>query len=88
MKIIVDIAKTDWPHFYPDFFPQVEQICSISVNTKEIPLRGIYGIFNAFCNMLPPFSSYDLPVPPVHLIGTTMKKVFSPRVVLIPYVNL
>lgn len=26
MKIIVDIAKTDWPHFYPDFFPQMLQL--------------------------------------------------------------
>ena len=26
MKLIVDIAKVDWPHFYPDFFPQIMQL--------------------------------------------------------------
>lgn len=23
IKLIVDIARTDWPHFYPDFFPNI-----------------------------------------------------------------
>jgi len=23
MKLIVDIASTDWPHFYPDFFTHI-----------------------------------------------------------------
>jgi hypothetical protein len=65
MKIIVDIAKTDWPHFYPDFFPQVEQICTVPANTKEVPYHIVQNtvFFGAFCIMFPTFSSYEvLPV--------------------------
>jgi hypothetical protein len=56
MKLIVDIAKTDWPHFYPDFFPQVEQICTVPVNTKEVPYLIVqYTVFFApfaLCSLL------------------------------------
>jgi len=37
MKLIVDIAKVDWPHFYPDFFPQILQL----VHTQETILDGL-----------------------------------------------
>jgi len=26
VKLIVDIARSDWPHFYPDFMPQVRKL--------------------------------------------------------------
>ncbi len=59
MKIIVDIAKTDWPHFYPDFFPQVEQIFMVPVRSKyrwePLPYRAVYGIFSAFLHHFPSF---------------------------------
>jgi len=27
-KVVVDVAKTDWPHFYPDFFTRILQLAS------------------------------------------------------------
>lgn len=26
-KLIVDIGRNDWPHFYPDFFSNILQVC-------------------------------------------------------------
>jgi hypothetical protein len=37
MKLIVDIAKVDWPHFYPDFFPQILQL----IQDQEKTLDGL-----------------------------------------------
>jgi len=37
MKLMVDIAKVDWPHFYPDFFPQMLQL----IHTQETILEGL-----------------------------------------------
>jgi Importin beta-related nuclear transport receptor len=30
VKLIVDIARLDWPHFYPDFFSNILQVKGIS----------------------------------------------------------
>ena len=27
VKLVVDIGRIDWPHFYPDFFPSILQVC-------------------------------------------------------------
>ena len=29
VKLMVDIARSDWPHFYPDFMPQVSPIWTV-----------------------------------------------------------
>ena len=26
VKLVVDIGRLDWPHFYPDFFPSILQV--------------------------------------------------------------
>ena len=28
VKVIVDIGRIDWPHFYPDFLSNVMQVCT------------------------------------------------------------
>ena len=27
VKLVVDIARHDWPHFYPDFYSNILQVC-------------------------------------------------------------
>jgi len=36
-KILVDIARLDWPHFYPDFFSNIFQL----IERKETTLLGL-----------------------------------------------
>ena len=37
IKIVVDIAASDWPHFYPDFFDQVLDL----LRRKETLILGL-----------------------------------------------
>lgn len=30
VKLVVDIGRLDWPHFYPDFFPSILQVMWLS----------------------------------------------------------
>jgi hypothetical protein len=30
VKLVVDIARLDWPHFYPDFFSNILQVKGIN----------------------------------------------------------
>jgi len=43
MKLIVDIAKVDWPHFYPDFFPQIMHL----IQDQETSLDGLHMLLIA-----------------------------------------
>lgn len=36
-KLLVDIARFDWPHFYPDFFTNILQVIYVNyINYKTI----------------------------------------------------
>lgn len=37
MKLVVDIAKVDWPHFYPNFFPQILHL----IHAQESIVEGL-----------------------------------------------
>lgn len=37
VKLVIDVARTDWPHFYPDFFPTILQF----IRTEETMLLGL-----------------------------------------------
>ena len=28
VKVLVDIGRQDWPHFYPDFFTNILEVCA------------------------------------------------------------
>ena len=46
MKLLVDIAKVDWPHFYPDFFPQMLQLIH---NQVFIGAQHIWRVVCVYC---------------------------------------
>ena len=51
IKLIVDIARSDWPHFYPEFFTQILTLltpssvvtnpASVQVNTALLSLVNL-----------------------------------------------
>ena len=41
MKLIVDVAKVDWPHFYPGFFPQILQLIHTQVGILAVKDGGL-----------------------------------------------
>jgi hypothetical protein len=34
VKLVVDIARLDWPHFYPDFFSNILQVKAVKKERK------------------------------------------------------
>ena len=74
MKLMVDIAKVDWPHFYPDFFPQMLQLIHTQVkvwtnfNSPQIPslisvrVFGLKFSFKMFSLVYLVFELYSLGV--------------------------
>jgi hypothetical protein len=44
VKLVVDIARLDWPHFYPDFFSNILQVITVNKEWK------IYFISLAACS--------------------------------------
>lgn len=33
VKLVVDIGRLDWPHFYPDFFTSIIHVCASAKRT-------------------------------------------------------
>ena len=29
VKVLVDVGRQDWPHFYPDFFSNILEVCCV-----------------------------------------------------------
>ncbi|XP_043273966.1 exportin-6 [Venturia canescens] len=56
VKLVVDIAKHDWPHFYPDFFPNILQL----LNHKHTRLLGLVYLKTASEELATPRE--DLPI--------------------------
>ena len=41
VKLVVDIGRLDWPHFYPDFFSSILQVQTV----KDISKGFTYGLY-------------------------------------------
>jgi len=39
VKLVVDIARLDWPHFYPDFFTNIMQVRVVSSRQNYTQLQ-------------------------------------------------
>lgn len=41
-KLVVDIGRLDWPHFYPDFFVNIHQVLSYLLFSLNFTVHFLY----------------------------------------------
>ena len=60
VKLVVDIGRLDWPHFYPDFFSSILQVIVICVIPSLSVCLCLSVLLLVFCNHSSSYSLFQL----------------------------